>query len=151
MREALEHLASSDLRNVIIAVDFDGTCVTHEFPAVGADVPHAADVLQALAHGGAKLILWTMRSDAEFDGTGGPNSVEAREYLSDASAWFRQRGITLHSLNNNPQQIQWTSSPKCYAHIYIDDAALGCPLIENDHARPYVDWKKVAEMLANRF
>ena len=31
-----------------IAIDFDGTCVTHEFPLVGKDIG-AAPVLKALA------------------------------------------------------------------------------------------------------
>jgi len=33
--------------------------------------------------------------------------------------------------------------------LYIDDAALGCPLIYNPEIsdRPFVDWAKVEEML----
>ena len=38
-------------------------------------------------------------------------------------------------------QKDWTSSPEPYAHIYIDDAALGVPLKHSYISdRPYVDW-----------
>ena len=44
-----------------IAVDFDGTCVTHEYPYLGQDIG-AAPVLRELADAGYRLILNTMRS-----------------------------------------------------------------------------------------
>ena len=46
---------------MIIAVDFDGTCVTHEFPEVGRDIG-AVPVLKELVEKGHKIILYTMRS-----------------------------------------------------------------------------------------
>lgn len=46
------------------------------------------------------------------------------------------------------EQAEWSLSPKSYAHVYIDDAALGCPLIFNtDHPRPFVDWHGVLDLL----
>ena len=51
---------------MIIAVDFDGTCVTHEFPRVGAEIG-AAEVLKELTDKGHKIILFTMRSH-QLDG-----------------------------------------------------------------------------------
>ena len=53
--------------------------------------------------------------------------------------------------NINPTQKSWTDSPKVYANLYIDDAALGCPLtIDNDFSdRPYVDWKAIEVYLKN--
>ena len=116
----------------IIAVDFDGTCVTHEYPEVGNDIG-AAPVLKQLVNAGHKLILFTMRSGPE---------------LYDAVEWFNENEIPLFGVNKNPQQHSWTSSPKPYAHIYIDDAALGCPLKPGYHGRrPYVDWYEVKELL----
>lgn len=44
---------------MIIAVDFDGTCVTHEY--VGKEIG-AAEVLKELTDKGHKIILFTMRS-----------------------------------------------------------------------------------------
>ena len=47
---------------MIIAVDFDGTTVTHTYPEMGEPVPGAVEWLQRFQDAGAKLILWTMRS-----------------------------------------------------------------------------------------
>ena len=51
---------------MIIAIDFDGTCVEHEFPKVGNDVPNAVNVIKQLAKN-HQLILWTMRSGERYD------------------------------------------------------------------------------------
>lgn len=70
--------------------------------------------------------------------------------LIDAVNWFRQNEIPLYGINKNPTQLGWlTTSPKVYAELYIDDRTLGCPLImKPDYAkRPFVDWKKVEEIL----
>ena len=47
---------------MIICVDFDGTCVTHDFPEIGKDIG-AIPILLRLVDAGHKLILYTMRSD----------------------------------------------------------------------------------------
>lgn len=64
--------------------------------------------------------------------------------------WFKENGIPLWGINENPKQKEWTSSPKIFANIYIDDAALGIPLKldEDGHvSRPYVDWERVLNWL----
>lgn len=115
-----------------IAIDFDGTVVTHEFPNVGKDIG-AVPVLKRLVEEGHKLILFTMR-----DGI----------YLQEAKAWFNKYKITLYGVQYNPTQANWTSSNKCFANLYIDDAALGAPLIfPEDGTRPYIDWAQVEEYL----
>jgi hypothetical protein len=54
----------------------------------------------------------------------------------------------LFGINENPTQKSWTASPKVYAHIYIDDAALGCPLTTDSFVtKPYVDWSEVEKQL----
>ena len=132
-----------------ICIDFDGTCVTHEFPKVGKDVG-AIPVLNKLANAGHNLILFTMRSDIE-EVTSDDYGIhkQAGEYLTDAVNWFIDNHIPLHGINVNPTQHTWTKSPKAYGQLYIDDAALGCPLIYNPEIsdRPFVDWTKVEEML----
>lgn len=128
-------------KDFFIAVDFDGTCVEHRFPEVGPDIPGAVESLRKFASVGAKIILWTMRS-----ARGNP---EEALVLEDAIRWFQDRGIPLFGVNCNPTQDSWTSSPKVYAHIYIDDAAAGCPLRESPHMgwRPMVDWGEVASLV----
>lgn len=112
-----------------IAIDFDGTCVTHDYPRIGKEIG-ATEVLKRLVEAGHKLILNTMRSDKE---------------LQDAVNWFKKNGIELYGVNENPSQKRWTNSPKVYAHMYIDDAALGCPLINAPELsnRPFVDWDSI--------
>lgn len=117
----------------IFCVDFDGTCVTHAFPDVGEDIG-AAPILRKLIEHGHKIILFTMRSD---------DPERGRLVLSDAVDWFKKNDIPLYGININPQQRKWTSSPKAYGHVYIDDAALGIPLIYPAEGRPYVDWNVV--------
>jgi len=109
----------------IIAIDFDGTCVTHEYPKVGKDIG-AVPVLKALVEAGHALILYTMRSG---------------QTLNDAADWFRRNGIGLTAVNVNPFQSTWSSSPKVYAQLYIDDAGFGAPLVLPDgEQRPHIDW-----------
>lgn len=114
-----------------IAVDFDGTCVTHEYPKVGRFIG-AQKVLSRIVREGGQLILWTMRSGQQ---------------LEEAVAWFADNKLTLTGVQRNPDQNRWTSSPKAYAKIYIDDAGLGAPLKPGlKDERPYIDWE-VAELL----
>ena len=118
---------------MIIGIDFDGTCVTHDYPRIGKEIG-AIEVLKRLVEAGHKLILNTMRSGKE---------------LQDAIDWFNENGIELYGVNENPTQKRWTQSPKVYAHLYIDDAALGCPLRMNSalSERPFVDWEVVSFLL----
>lgn len=121
------------MKSKIIAIDFDGTCVTHDYPNIGKDIG-AIPVLQQLAYYGHWLILFTMRSGEE---------------LKEAKNWCDINQIKLEGVNFNPLQATWTTSPKVYADLYIDDAALGCPLkydctLSN---RPFVDWEKVKVLL----
>ena len=118
---------------MIIAVDFDGTCVEHDYPAVGMDVEGAVEVLRAMVAKRHRLILFTMRSG---------------EKLDDAVKWFRDRKIALWAVNENPEQKEWTSSPKVYADLYIDDSAVGCPIRFIDGVRrPVINWSKIKSQL----
>ena len=119
----------------IIAVDFDGTCVEHNYPAIGMEVEGAVEVLRALNKRGHRIILNTMRSGEKLDA---------------AVKWFRDRKVELWAVNRNPEQEEWTSSPKVYADLYIDDSALGCPIMFIDGLRkPVVKWSKVRTLLEN--
>jgi hypothetical protein len=134
---------------MVIAVDFDGTCVTHSFPEVGEDIG-AVPTLKELADKGHQLILYTMRSDRPTGGATNDPSIQdvTGNFLTDAINWFKENGIPLYGIQRNPTQYSWTTSPKCYAQLYIDDAALGCPLRFDDKSeRPYVDWSLVRVQL----
>ena len=120
---------------MIIAVDFDGTCVKHAYPKIGEDIG-AVPVLKEFIRRGHRLILNSMRSD---------------QLLDEAVQWFKNNGIELYGVNHNPDQDNWTNSTKTYAQIYIDDAALGCPTSYDGINRPYVDWRTVAQALGYKY
>jgi hypothetical protein len=73
-------------------------------------------------------------------------------FLTEAVNWFQKNDIPLYGIQKDPDQISWTDSPKAYANIYIDDAALGCPLIypENNNERPYADWIAIRKLLIEK-
>jgi len=131
-----------------IVLDFDGTCVSHEFPSIGKDIG-AIPVLKELVNNGHNLILFTMRSDRLENNDTGDDNIDdiTGNFLTDAVNWFNENDIPLYGIQTNPTQKNWTSSPKAYGDIYIDDAALGCPLVYEHNVRPYVDWIKVREIL----
>lgn len=111
-----------------VGVDIDGTICTWRYPSIGDDIG-AVPVLRDLVRCGHKIIICTMRSGKE---------------LQDAIDWFESNGIEIYGVNEDPGQSKWTSSPKPHADIYIDDQALGCPLVNDpSEKRPYVDWVKV--------
>jgi hypothetical protein len=126
---------------MIFAIDFDGTCTTHDYPRVGKDIG-AASVLKKLTDNGHQLMLWTMRGNKPSDDG---------DTLADAVNWFKENDIPLWGINENPDQkaTGWTNSNKQYAQMYIDDAALGAPLKydPNFHHKAFIDWVLVEEML----
>lgn len=115
---------------MIIAIDVDGTIIDHQFPKLGKPNPGALEWIKKFQETDVKLILYTMRSD---------------QYLEDVIQYLRDNNIEdFYGYNINPDQINWTNSPKIYANLYIDDAAYGCPLIKFDNfSRKCVDWSIV--------
>lgn len=117
-----------------ICIDFDATICMHEYPAVGAPVPNALEVIRKLQLNGHNIILWTMRSGATLD---------------DAVNYLGSNNIALYGINENPSQKGWTTSPKAHANLVIDDIGLGCPLSQTD-GRAHVDWFIVEKWLIVR-
>ena len=120
------------MKSVIIGLDFDGTVVKHAYPEIGAPLEGCISTLKLLQEHGHKIMLWTMRSGEEL--------VHAVKYLED-------NGILLWAANVNPTQHSWSKSNKQYAHCYIDDASIGCPLIYPEGDKPYVDWTTMKYLL----
>jgi len=121
---------------MFICVYFDGTMVDHMYPIVGNSVPGAASWCRIFQRHGAEIILWTMRSN---------------DTLKDAVDYMNANDIKLYGVNDNPTQNSWTTSRKVYAPIYIDDAAVGCPLIQiPGFARRCVDWNDVGHFVMNQ-
>lgn len=101
-----------DFTGLKIAVDFDGTIVDHEYPAIGKEKLFAFQTLKELEKRGARLILWTFRAGKELD---------------DAVEYCRKNGVEFYAVNKNyPEEIfDETISRKIDADIYIDDRNIG--------------------------
>jgi SAM-dependent methyltransferase len=108
-----------NLKGRLIAVDFDGTIVEHEFPRIGKPKPGAIETLKALMAAGAKLILNTCRED---EGN--------KKFLTEAVDFCKKHGVEFVSVNENRLEDDFRDDErylrrKPYAHIYIDDRNFG--------------------------
>ena len=97
-----------------IAVDFDGTIVTHEYPKIGEELPFATDTLKMLIREQHKLILWTVREG---------------ELLDEAVNWCRERGVEFYAINKDypEEKKEWNNhfSRKLKVDLWIDDRNIG--------------------------
>jgi len=134
---------------MVIGIDFDGTCVSHDFPQIGEDIG-AVPVLKELVEKGHQLVLFTLRGNVLDDKH---PYLPKGNYLDNAVNWFKKNGVELYGIQTNPTQKFWTNSPKADCQLYIDDAALGCPLkIDNTiSGLPFVDWEKVKTLLQESY
>ncbi|MEG1523853.1 MAG: hypothetical protein RR475_02375 [Clostridia bacterium] len=93
----------------IIAVDFDGTMCANRWPRIGAENKKVTEYLRQQKKQGAKLILWTCRTD---------------KLLAAAIKWCDKRGIIFDTINMNvPETVDRFGSDtrKVYADEYLDD------------------------------
>jgi len=99
---------------MIIAVDFDGTIVEHEYPKIGKELPFATETLRMLIADQHKLILWSVREG---------------KLLEEAVEWCRQRGVEFYAVNKDfpEEKVEYNNhfSRKIKADIWIDDRNLG--------------------------
>lgn len=136
------------MRPRILAIDFDGTLVEHKYPLIGRPLPYAFETLKALKQNGIRLMLWTMRGHPDLEKF--PHlDLHTGEYipqdtLQEALDFCKEQGVEFDGVNLSPEQF--STSHKQYAHCYIDDTNLGCPLTEDG----YVDWKEVIRDLLSR-
>lgn len=96
-----------------IAVDFDGTIVTHAYPAIGKPIPFAIDTLRRLqSEGGHQLILWSCREG---------------QLLQEAIDYCHERGLDFYAVNSNfPDEPQdGLGARKLTVELFIDDRNLG--------------------------
>ena len=119
---------------MIIGIDFDGTCVRSAFPYVGESMPGCVETLRYFTQCGHKLILWSCREYAEYQGV---------NLLKQALNWFRHNKIELYAVNENPdiRQYGYPVSRKCHVDLIIDDHALFIPKKSNGD----LDWQKIRE------
>ena len=112
-----------------IAVDFDGTIVTHEYPNIGKEIPFAVQTLKMLQDDGHKLILWTVREG---------------DLLRDAIQWCREKGLEFYAANKDyPEEEEQNNnhySRKLKADVWIDDRNIG----------GLPDWGTIYQIIKNK-
>lgn len=120
-------------KSLIIAVDFDGTIVSHQYPDIGQDLG-AVPYLKRLQEAGHRLVLETMRDGEELDA---------------ALDWLQEQDVRVETLLEAHEKQNWTSSSKLHAHLYIDDRGACVPLQWLDgEKRPCMDWEEMGVWLA---
>lgn len=96
---------------MIIAVDFDGTIVEHEYPKIGRPIPFAIETLQQLQKDGHTLLLWSVRSGS---------------LLQEALDYCESKSVKFYAANkNHPEEDPTKASRKLDAEIFIDDRNIG--------------------------
>ena len=114
---------------MVIAVDFDGTIVEHQYPSIGKELPFAIETLKKLASEGHRLILWTVREG---------------KYLDDAVEFCRSHGLEFYAINRDYPEEKYENNHhftrKLQADLWIDDRNLG----------GLPDWGTIYEMIHHR-
>lgn len=98
---------------MIIACDFDGTIVTHEYPKIGKPIPFAIQTLKKLQdEDHHQVILWTVREGA---------------LLQEALDYCKSKGLEFYAVNSNypEEEPEHGTARKLVADLWIDDRNLG--------------------------
>lgn len=98
-----------------IAVDFDGTIVSHEYPNIGSELPFATETLRMLIRDRHRLILWSVREG---------------KLLQDAIDWCKERGVEFYAVNRDYPEERGVEnnnhfSRKVKVDYFIDDRGIG--------------------------
>lgn len=109
-------------RPLVIAVDFDGTIVSHEFPKIGKPNKRIIGWLITQKKNGEKLILWTCRANKE---------------LEEAVLWCKNNGIEFDAVNEDVDSVKNSDfgknkSCKVCADMYLDDRNLSMLIFKGD-------------------
>ncbi|MDR0833302.1 MAG: hypothetical protein LBN93_03840 [Candidatus Symbiothrix sp.] len=99
-------------RQLVIAVDFDGTIVEHAYPRIGKPIPFAIETLKKLQEERHILVLWTVREG---------------KLLQEAIDYCAQNGLKFYAANKNHPREKYNPdrSPKLKTDLFIDDRNIG--------------------------
>jgi len=100
------------MKDIRLAVDFDGTIVENAYPSIGKEIPFAFATLKLLQKEGYRLILWTRRSG---------------KCLDEAVAFCKKHGVEFYAVNKSYPEEKYDEreSPKIEADMFIDDRNFG--------------------------
>ena len=100
------------MKDLIYAVDFDGTLCVSEWPGIGAPNLPLIEHLIERQREGVRLILWTCR---------------VNERLQEAVDWCKQYGLEFDAINDNLSdqvELYGNNARKVHADVYFEDKAV---------------------------
>lgn len=93
-------------RPTIYAVDFDGTIVENDFPDIGPINQEVRKFILDKKRKDNVIILWTTRQN---------------EKLEEALDFCEEHGIPIDYANRNVPWVDFETSDKIFADVYVDD------------------------------
>ncbi len=111
-------------KSLTLAVDFDGTIVSHAYPNIGEPIKNAKDVMERLIKRGHKIVIWTARNGKD---------------LEKVKTWLMQNNYPFECINKNIINAPYRPWPKIYADLVIDDRNIGGLL----------DWLEIEQITIN--
>ena len=113
-------------KNLIIAIDFDGTIVEDAYPKIGKPMIFAFETMKKLQSEVHRLILWTYRSDRK---------------LQEAVDFCKQQGLEFYAINKSypEEEFDGKISRKINATFFVDDRNIG----------GFIGWTAVHKLLLN--
>ena len=111
-------------KNLIIAIDFDGTIVEDAYPRIGNPMIFAFETMKKLQSEGHRLILWTYRTGKQ---------------LQEAVDFCKQEGIEFYAINKSYPEEEFDDkvSRKIHANLFVDDRNIG----------GFIGWTKVHKLV----
>ena len=113
-------------KNLIIAIDFDGTIVEDAYPKIGKPMIFAFETMRKLQSEGHRLILWTYRTEKK---------------LKEAVDFCKQQGLEFYAINKSypEEEFDGKISRKINATFFVDDRNIG----------GFIGWTAVHKLLLN--
>jgi hypothetical protein len=113
-------------KDLIIAIDFDGTIVEDAYPNIGKPMIFAFETMKKLQSEGHRLILWTYRTDKK---------------LQEAVDFCKQQGLEFYAINKSypEEEFDGKISRKINATFFVDDRNIG----------GFIGWTAVHKLLLN--
>ena len=125
-----------------IYLDFDGTVVEHYFPEIGAENPHAIQVIARLQAVGHDIVLNTYRADID------------QKHVQEALDFIHSLDVLAYPIEKFlPKKLEPRAFDLKVAQesnqLYIDDIAEGIPMRRNIvlESGMMVDWIELEKIL----
>ncbi len=97
-------------KSLTLAIDFDGTIVSHAYPNIGEPIKNAKEVMDRLMERGHKIVIWTARNGKD---------------LEKVRNWLIKNKYHFECINKNIINAPYRPWPKIYCDLFIEDRNVG--------------------------